>query len=106
MIVDDVQNDILLRQSALVNMKTFTEKHWRPRLHDPTAFQIPDEEKQTIRNNFLDAVVRCVTEKKLRSQYEDLMYKLTAIDYPQQWPDLVTNIVGRLQGMMISFIYV
>lgn len=41
----------------------------------------------------------CVNEKKLRSQYEDLMYKLTAIDFPQNWPDLVTNLVQRLQGI-------
>jgi hypothetical protein len=31
MIVDESTNDISLRQSALVNMKTFLEKSWKGR---------------------------------------------------------------------------
>ena len=85
-------------------MKTFLEKSWRGKKNDPNAIEVSAYEKQAIRGAFLDAVVRCVTEKKLRSQYEDLMYKLVAIDYPQEWPDLVQNIVLRMQCTITTMI--
>lgn len=71
-------------------MKTFLERSWR---HRANEFVLPDIEKQCIRQSYLDAVTRCVGEKKLRAQYEDLLYKLAALDYPAQWPDLLPSIV-------------
>lgn len=37
--------------------------------------------------------------KKLRSQYEDLIFKVCAIDYPERWPELVPELVGKLGSM-------
>jgi hypothetical protein len=96
MIGDDPTNPPAIRLSAVVNMKGFIERSWRGSLHG--NFQIPEPEKEAIKATLLNALIRCVSEKKLRNQYEDLFYKLSALDYPKQWPDLVTNILQRLQS--------
>lgn len=60
MICDDSTNPEPLRQSAIVNMKTFLEKHWAPKSNDPNHYIIPLEEKQIIKNSIIDALTRCV----------------------------------------------
>jgi hypothetical protein len=56
MIADDAANEIDIRQSAVVNLKTFIEKNWKQR--PDSAFSLPENEKQVIRSTILDALIR------------------------------------------------
>ncbi|CAK65923.1 unnamed protein product (macronuclear) [Paramecium tetraurelia] len=96
-IVDDQTQPELLRQSAVVNLKTFLEKHWADK-KEPGHYIISVEEKTMIKATIIDALARCIQIKKLRSQYEDLIYKLVAIDFPNDWPQLVQQLVIKLQN--------
>ncbi|CAD8063756.1 unnamed protein product [Paramecium sonneborni] len=96
-IVDNQTQPELLRQSAVVNLKTFLEKHWAEK-KEPGHFVVSEEEKSVIRATIIDALARCIQVKKLRSQYEDLIYKLVAIDFPNDWPQLVQQLVIKLQN--------
>ncbi|CAD8152713.1 unnamed protein product [Paramecium pentaurelia] len=96
-IVDDQTQQDIVRQSAVVNLKTFLEKHWGEK-KEPGHYVVNPEEKVLIRATIIDALARCIQVKKLRSQYEDLIYKLVAIDFPKDWPQLVQQLVIKLQN--------
>ncbi|KAM3136652.1 hypothetical protein pb186bvf_011288 [Paramecium bursaria] len=89
-VVDNPQYQDPIRLSALVNFKTFVEKQWKK--------SISVNEQEVIRAQIIDALVRVVENKKLRSQYEDLIFKLVAMDYPQNWPQLGDQIAAKLQN--------
>lgn len=96
MIADDQNNQLPIRQAAIVNMKTFIERSWEGEKHQ--RFQIPENEKHLVRSSLLNALIRCVQTKVLRTQYEDLFYKIGALDFPAKWPELLPAIIMNLQG--------
>ena len=55
MITDDSSNEMDIRQSAVVNLKTFVEKYWKKK---DGQFSLPDNEKAVIRKTIIDALIR------------------------------------------------
>ena len=55
MIVDDATNEMDIRQSAVVNLKTFIEKSWKAK---QGLFPLPEIEKSLIRSTIIDALIR------------------------------------------------
>ena len=47
---------------------------WNPKKAEEP--RLNDTEKATIRSSLLDAIIRCADERKIRVQYEDLIYKV------------------------------
>ncbi len=57
---------ISVRQAAAINLKLTVEKHWKERSKKADLFIINQEDKETVRTNLLDAIIRSVEEPKLR----------------------------------------
>lgn len=74
MVIDDSANDLPLRQSAVVNLKTHIDKFWKNNM--------TEQDKSVIKGTIVDALIRCCSETKLRKQYEDIIYKIVTLDYP------------------------
>ena len=55
--MDDNNQPELIRQSAVVNLKTFLEKHWADR-KEPGHYIVSLEEKNLIRATIIDALSR------------------------------------------------
>lgn len=58
MITDDANNPEQIRQSAVVNLKTFLENHWAHRPNEPNRVVISDQEKEIIKSSIIDALAR------------------------------------------------
>lgn len=56
MIADDATNEINIRLSAVINLKTFIEKSWKKRSEN--KFSLPENEKLLIKNTIIDALIR------------------------------------------------
>jgi hypothetical protein len=83
-----------------------TERHWRYR--DPEQAKkisidgfewviIPEEDKQVVRDNILEAMFKC-QETKIIKQYVACITNIARFDHPDKWPNLVPQIVEYLHN--------
>lgn len=56
-----------IRQAAAINLKNLVSKHWREKKNlVEKNFIIAQSDKENLKNNFLDAIIRSADEKKIR----------------------------------------
>ncbi|KAF8307881.1 Cse1-domain-containing protein [Clavulina sp. PMI_390] len=92
-IVLDRSQDIPVRQAACVYFKNQIKQRW-----DDEDSPIPDADKITVRQNLVGSMVSLSqpTDKLLRSQVGEAVATVAKHDFPDAWPDLVSNLVGTL----------
>jgi len=58
---------------------------------------IPDQDKEIVRSNILEAMFKC-QEKKIIKQYTACITNIARFDHPDKWPSLSGQIVSYLQN--------
>ena len=83
-----------IRQSALLNLKTFVLKTWSPAFEEYGQHaEINDATKEQIRRNLLEIALRDNEETKITSAASYAVSKIASADFPEQWPDLLTTLL-------------
>lgn len=93
MIADKSDLELNIRQFAATDLKNTITKLWRPKKDKPS---FSEEDKATVRNNLLDALIRSVENSKLTKMYCKIILDVCAYDFPTEWPSLVENAVQKL----------
>lgn len=81
-----------VRFQAIIQLKNGIDKHWRK--HSQTA--IAKEDKERIRSSAIEAGVR-ESVSALALQNALMLSKIVRYDYPNDWPDVFTTIIGHLR---------
>ncbi|KIY49344.1 ARM repeat-containing protein [Fistulina hepatica ATCC 64428] len=77
-----------VRKQAIIQCKNVVEARWRSRLIKP-------EQRARIRNRclaFLDE-----TDETIAKSNQTIVRKISRIDYPQEWPNLITDLLNTIR---------
>ncbi|XP_063677673.1 importin-7-like [Bolinopsis microptera] len=80
-------------QAAAINFKNIVSKHWKVR---EDCFTISDVDKNMIRQNFLECVVK--SNDMIRKQLCVCAQTIAREDYPFNWPGIMDQIVQTLSA--------
>ena len=86
--------DPAVRQAAAVFFKNLVKAHWSP--EDETQFTVPADTKTQVKNGLLTLFLS--VPAKLQAQLSEAMSLIATHDFPQQWPNLLTELVGQLSA--------
>lgn len=95
MIADKSDLEINIRQFAVADLKNNIKKYWSPKKDKP---RFSDEDKNMMRNNLLDALIRSADNSKLSKLYCKIIYDVCAYDYPTNWPEIVPAATNRMSA--------
>ena len=84
--------DIAIRQAASVFFKNLVKAHWAP--EDETAYTIPADTKTQVKDGLLSLFL--FVPPKLQAQLSEAMSLIATHDFPEQWPNLLSELVGQL----------
>ena len=84
--------DLAVRQAASIFFKNLVKAHWAP--EDETAYTIPPETKTQVKDNLLSLFL--FVPAKIQSQLSEAMSLIATHDFPAQWPNLLSDLVGQL----------
>ena len=84
--------DIAIRQAASVFFKNLVKAHWTP--EDETAYTIPADTKTQVKDGLLSLFL--FVPAKLQAQLSEAMSLIATHDFPDQWPNLLSELVGQL----------
>jgi len=92
-----------LRQAAIVQLKQLVERHWS---ENPKRFTITAEDKQTVKDNLLEAIINSVDEAKIAVNYEKILSKIADFEFPAKWPGFLEQVLGKLaSGQSFNELY-
>ena len=83
-----------IRYLAIIQLKNGIDKYWRK----TAANAIQPEEKAQIRSQLLEGGIREV-ETNLALQNALVVAKVVRIDYPLDWPDVLTSLIKILRDV-------
>ena len=83
-----------VRQAAAVFFKNLVKAHWAP--EDETAYTVPAETKTQVKNGLLTLFLS--VPAKLQAQLSEAMSLIATHDFPQQWPNLLGELVSQLSA--------
>lgn len=95
MIADQSDLEINIRQFAVTDLKNSITKHWRPKKDKPS---FSEEDKSTVRNSLLDALIRSADNSKLCKMYCKIILDVCTFDFPKAWPNLVELAIAKLNA--------
>ena len=93
-------------QAAAIQLKVMTETQWRNKTKEQAEKEnfagfhwiiIPEDDKQIVRENILEAMNKC-QEKKIIKQYVACITNIARFDYPTLWTSLDSQITQYLQN--------
>ena len=90
-ITDNAELDINVRQFAIANLKNNLKKYWKQKKAEDPCFS--EEDKTTVKDNILQALIRSSLIPKLAKMYCKVIYDILAYDFPKNWPNFVENAV-------------
>ncbi|KAI1849053.1 hypothetical protein JX266_005014 [Neoarthrinium moseri] len=82
-----------IRLLAIIQLKNGVDRHWR---HHTLQNSIQPRQKEQIRSNLYRGSVG-EEDKQLALHNALVVAKITRIDFPQAWPDAMTNLVSLLR---------
>ncbi|KAF9916817.1 Importin-11 [Lobosporangium transversale] len=88
----DKSIDTNIRWQAIIYLKNGIEKYWRKTAKNAIA----SEEKAAIRSRLLSALDE--EQKPLATQNAVLIAKVARIDFPMEWPDLLSILLGIIRS--------
>ncbi|KAF2266792.1 ARM repeat-containing protein [Lojkania enalia] len=98
-----------IRQSALLNLKTFVLVGWSPQFDEfGGSVLVSDEHKVQIREALFGLSTSGAIDRKVKSAASYVASKIASADFPEQWPDLLPNLMqiipngtdGQLHGAL------
>ncbi|EGR30486.1 hypothetical protein IMG5_130780 [Ichthyophthirius multifiliis] len=94
-LADNPQYSQQIRLSAVTNIKNTIEKYWiTTNMNNNTALSLQD--KATIKQSIADAFIRSSSDNQIFVLYKQIITKIINYDYPNEWPEILTNILTRL----------
>ncbi|EGR28805.1 hypothetical protein IMG5_168410 [Ichthyophthirius multifiliis] len=96
MIADNNQLEISVRQFAVTNIKINIKKYWSQQ--NKNNFFFSDEDKESVKQNLLEALIRSVQISQLQKLYSKIINEVCSYDFPEKWPYLLENIVQKLHS--------
>lgn len=86
-----------IRQAALLYLKQVVLAGWSDSLDEFTGqILISDENKVKIRQLLLELATTDQLDRKLKSAASLVVSKIASNDFPEQWPDLLTNLLNLI----------
>ncbi|KAF2747263.1 ARM repeat-containing protein [Sporormia fimetaria CBS 119925] len=97
---DSVPEDI--RQLALLTLKQFVTWYWSSQFDEfkgqGNEVLVPEEVKIRVRSALLDLVIADRPERKIKSVASYAVSKIASIDFPEQWPDLLPQLMHAISN--------
>ena len=84
--------DMAVRQSAAVFFKNLVKAHWSP--EDETGDTVPVATKAQVKDGLLSLFL--AVPPRLQAQLSEAMSLIASHDFPDQWPNLLGELVGQL----------
>lgn len=95
LIADNKQNSFHVRQFAVSNLKLTVEQLWKPKTG---TLAVSQQDKDTLKQNILEALIRSVDEKLIYQLYQEIIYTMTVHEYPNNWPQIIAQIIDKLKN--------
>ncbi|EMR11259.1 hypothetical protein PNEG_00290 [Pneumocystis murina B123] len=83
-----------LRQASLLILKKYVLNHWSPVFQEFYGFIVNQDIKNRIRNLLLELLSSEL--KVIRNTSAHVISKIAIVDWPDEWPDLLDNILFKL----------
>ena len=80
-----------LRQLCLLHLKRLVPKYWSMAFQSFVGPPVSQELKQYLRGNLL-GLVTSTKERKIRDATSYVIVQIAATDYPDEWPDLMSQL--------------
>lgn len=91
-IAEDGSVDPAIRQAAAVHFKNTIKKGW----DDEEAIAISVADRTTIKSHLVQLM--CTTPPQIQAQLSESISLIAAADYPQQWENLLPELVAQFQS--------
>ncbi|ODV89270.1 hypothetical protein CANCADRAFT_3899 [Tortispora caseinolytica NRRL Y-17796] len=86
--------DLPTRLAALINLRQLALRKWSPAIEQFEGPLLDQQTKQKIRHLFLSAV--SAPEYQIRSTAAYAVAKIAAVDFPDDWPELMPSLMNIL----------
>uniref|UniRef100_A0A8C1EYD0 Exportin-2 n=2 Tax=Cyprinus carpio TaxID=7962 RepID=A0A8C1EYD0_CYPCA len=86
--------DEVIRVCAAVTFKNYIKRNWRIVEDEPNKISDPD--RTAIKANIVNLML--TSPEQIQKQLSDAISILGREDFPQKWPDLLTEMVNRFQS--------
>uniref|UniRef100_A0A8C7VB56 Exportin-2 n=3 Tax=Oncorhynchus mykiss TaxID=8022 RepID=A0A8C7VB56_ONCMY len=86
--------DNVIRVCAAVTFKNYIKRNWRIIEDEPNKISDPD--RTTIKANIVNLMLS--SPEQIQKQLSDAISIIGREDFPQKWPDLLTEMVTRFQS--------
>jgi len=84
-----------VRQAAIIRLKAIVHDHWGTPLENEMSISLND--KETLRESILDALIKCVDTPKVYRQMEEIVKCVADFDFPTSWRSILPNVVNKLK---------
>ncbi|KAG7283270.1 LOW QUALITY PROTEIN: hypothetical protein CRUP_005012 [Coryphaenoides rupestris] len=86
--------DNVIRVCAAVTFKNYIKRNWR--IIEDDLNKISDPDRTTVKANIVNLMLR--SPEQIQKQLSDAISIIGREDFPQKWPDLLTEMVTRFQS--------
>ena len=95
-----VEVDVALRQAAAIRMKSVISRGWDPASSSTDGKVLSAADKAAVRDNLVEAMV--VSVPVVRTQLGLCLRSIAQVDYPDNWPGLLSAICANLQQQQMD----
>lgn len=95
-LAEDSNQSVANRQTVLLTLKKVIPLYWSAGFASYVGPAIDQEVKQRIRSGLL-SIVLTTSDSKVRNSAIYTVVQIAAVDYPDEWPDLLTTLYDTLQ---------
>ncbi|KAK6166863.1 hypothetical protein SNE40_023474 [Patella caerulea] len=92
-LMDKVEVDIHIRVSAAVTFKNFIKRNWR--VIEEAGNKIPVEDRSAIKQHIVGLMLK--STEQIQLQLSDAISIIGREDFPDKWPNLITEMVSKFQ---------
>ncbi|ESP05357.1 hypothetical protein LOTGIDRAFT_205558 [Lottia gigantea] len=90
-LMDKGEVDIHIRVSAAITFKNFIKRNWR--VVEEAGDKIPEVDRNAIKQHIVGLMLKSVEQIQL--QLSDAISIIGREDFPDKWPDLITEMVSK-----------
>lgn len=100
---------LLIRQSAILYLKTFVQSVWSPQFEEYKGQSLVSiEDRKRLRQMVLELATSEHQDRKVKSAASIVVSKIASADFPDEWPDLLPTLLhvinngapGQLHGAL------
>jgi importin-9 len=86
-----------IRQAALLALKNFVLAGWSPQFDEfKGQLLVNDENKARLRHALLELATSGEHDRKVKSAASYVVSKIASADFPEEWPDLLSNLLNLI----------